>query len=173
MRISFDLSDNDLKHFRLIMQQAQTACRDMGEAQIIAAARQTLNDVRSGDVPDFIRARIEQLEPLVGMLTDTDWGLPDTERQHVLQALTYFSDKDDLIPDDIPGVGFLDDAIMIELVVAELGEELDSYRDFCQFRDDAKSRGDDAERSDWLRARRQELQTRAGKKRRRGPLGLF
>ena len=173
MRITFDLSDSDLKHFRLIMQQAQTACEQMTESEVIAAARQTLVDVREGEVPDFIRDRIEQLEPLVGMLSDTDWGLPDADRKRLLHALAYFSDPDDLIPDDIPGVGYLDDAIMMDLVAAELAEELESYSEFCRFREEAVGRGDSVNRADWLKARRQALQGRRGGKRRRGPLGLF
>ncbi|MEL7537486.1 MAG: DUF1232 domain-containing protein [Pseudomonadota bacterium] len=177
MQIRFDLSNSDLKHFRLIMQQAQHACENMSDEQIIAAARQTLAEVREGEVPDFIRSRIEQLEPLVNMVTDTDWGLPDADRQRVLHALSYFSDPDDLIPDDIPGVGYLDDAIMIELVVVELGEELATYRDFCEYRTNAEARNEAFDRSDWLKARRQELQSRvrdkSSRKRKRGPLGLF
>ena len=154
MRITLDLSEKDLKHFRLIMQQAQSACEQMTEKEIVAAAQRTLEAVNDGDVPDFIRDRIEQLQPLVGMLTDGDWGLPQGDRDRVLHALAYFSDPDDLIPDEIPGVGYLDDAIMVELVAAELAEELDSYNDFCRYREETSGDDHTATRSDWLKARR-------------------
>ena len=53
----------------------------------------------------------------------------------MLNALAYFAEPDDLIPDQIPGLGFLDDAIMVELVVRELRHEIEAYEDFRVFRD--------------------------------------
>lgn len=178
MKISFDLSDDDLKHFRLIMQSAQEATKNLSQADVIGAAKQLLSDVKTATVPDFIRDRLLQLETLIGMVNDTQWRLPDDEVQRVLNALSYFSEPDDLIHDDIPGVGYLDDAIMIELVTGELTHELDAYRDFCGFRASAEQNSEAVTRADWLQARRSELQNRmkerrAGdRKKRRGPLGL-
>ncbi|MEM7284175.1 MAG: YkvA family protein, partial [Pseudomonadota bacterium] len=72
---------------------------------------------------------------MLKMLKDEAWALPQTERNRVLNALVYFADPDDLIPDEIPGIGLLDDAIMIELVFRQLSHELEAYDDFCSFRD--------------------------------------
>jgi hypothetical protein len=80
-----------------------------------------------------------------------------------LHALAYFAEPDDLIPDHIPGLGYLDDAIMVELVVRELRHEIDAYQDFCMFRDSerAKSRaGSQKERRESLNSRRTYLQSR-------------
>ena len=128
MRISFDLSEADLQHFRLIMKQAQDAAAAKPRADVIAAAEHLLETVRQRDVPDFIRERLAQLEPLIAMVNDADWSLPEDEAKRVVDALCYFGEEDDLIPDDIPGVGFLDDAIMVELVVSELAHELSRTR---------------------------------------------
>jgi uncharacterized membrane protein YkvA (DUF1232 family) len=78
--------------------------------------------------------RIGMLETITDMVQDKDWVLPGSVRPRVLAALAYFLDPVDLIPDNIPGFGFLDDAIMIELIAQELRHEIDAYRDFCQFR---------------------------------------
>ena len=87
-----------------------------------------------------------------------------------VSALAYFAEPEDLIPDRIPGLGFLDDAIMVELVVRELRPELDAYADFCKFR---KSRpkllGKSAapiDREQWLDGRRKQLQSRMRRRRR-------
>ena len=47
---------------------------------------------------------------MIRMLEDAEWKLEDPHRSRVLQALAYFVDPRDMIPDQIPGVGFLDDA---------------------------------------------------------------
>ena len=52
----------------------------------------------------------------------------------VLAALAYVCDPEDIIPDDIPGIGLLDDAVMIELVFRELRHEIEAYEDFRRYR---------------------------------------
>jgi hypothetical protein len=80
----------------------------------------------------------------------------------VLQALAYFAEQTDLVPDQIPGLGLLDDAIMIELVAQELAPELEAYRAFCRFReDDLERQGvDTAERRRRLQAERRAMYAR-------------
>ena len=67
-------------------------------------------------------------------------------------------------------LGFLDDAIMIEIVTNALEHELQAYRDFCVFRANETTRlGDDSvvlDRSDWLEERRQQLHSRMRRRRR-------
>ena len=78
--------------------------------------------------------RIHTLEQLIAMLRDDDWRLEGADRTRILDAIAYFVDPDDLIPDRIPGIGFLDDAIMVELVASELTHEIEAYKDFCEYR---------------------------------------
>jgi len=74
------------------------------------------------------------METLLTMLTDPDWPLDSDERSPVLAALAYACDPEDIIPDEIPGIGLLDDAVMVELVFHELEHELAAYEDFRRFR---------------------------------------
>lgn len=168
MRISFELDDQDLKHFRLIMNEARKAARGLAPEDIIAAAEELLEMGPSSNAPGFIVERLEKLRLMIKMLSDIEWRLPHQEATRVLNALAYFAEPEDLIPDHIPGLGFLDDAIMIELVVRELKHEIEAYQDFCDYRDKLKESGDgkSASRTGWLDNRRKELQARM--RRRRG-----
>lgn len=61
--------------------------------------------------PQFVRDRVLKLQILLNMIRDAEWELSDAEINSIRGALYYFIDPDDLIPDHIPGIGFLDDAM--------------------------------------------------------------
>lgn len=170
MRISFELDDNDLQHFRLIMTEARKAARRMAPEDIVAAAEGLLREVPKTNAPGFIVERLERLRLMISMLSDIEWRLPHQDATRVLNALAYFAEPEDLIPDHIPGLGFLDDAIMIELVMRELKHEMEAYQDFCDYRERLSQSGDGStvSREGWLDARRKELQARMRRRRGRG-----
>ena len=173
MRISIDLDDDDLKHFRLIMRQARHSSLHLLPEDIVASAERVLRDVDRSKTPGFITQRLAKLEIMIEMLTDHEWRLPEKDTARVLNALAYFTDPEDLIPDDVPGIGLLDDAIMIELVVRELKHEIEAYEDFCQFRRDhpgpkgIKAKTTDLSREQWLDSRRKSLQERMRRRRKK------
>lgn len=165
LRVSFELDDKDLKHFRLIMQEARKAASRMPPEEIVAAADELLNDIALSNTAGFIKDRIDRLRLMIHMLTDIEWRLPHEDATRVLNALAYFTEPDDLIPDHIPGLGFLDDAIMVELVFRELKHEIEAFQDFCDFRErDAGNRGRKA------KAKRDALQSRMRRRRERSRL---
>jgi len=170
LRISFELDDNDLRHFRLIMEEARRAASRMPPEDIVAAAQELLASAEVSKAPRFVVDRLHNLKLMIHMLSDIEWRLPHQEATRVLNALAYFAEPEDLIPDSIPGLGFLDDAIMIELVVRELKHEIEAYRDFCEYRDRMrKEQGHAANvsREGWLDNRRKELQVRMRRRRKR------
>ncbi len=169
IKIQFELDESDLKHFRGVMKKAREAQTHLDDAAIVKAARGMLEGTRKGKLPHFIAERLEKLEQMITMVDDVGWALPDAERKHVLSALTYFADPQDMIPDDVPVLGFLDDAIMIELVVRELRHEIEAYEDFCRYRAaEAARRGEKTSnlgRVEWAESRRLSLLSRMRRRR--------
>lgn len=135
IRVYFEISRKDLKRFRDEMRRARKAVEAAEEEDILNGARQVCEEIAGGDTPDFVRDRVPALQSLIAMVDDDEWRMPKGARGKVLSALVYLCDPDDLIPDVVPGLGLLDDAIMIELVLRDLRHDIEAYRDFCDYRD--------------------------------------
>ncbi|MDN4502747.1 YkvA family protein [Alteromonadaceae bacterium BrNp21-10] len=134
IEVTFTLSDTDLEHFRKLMKAAHEKADKLSADDIRKTTEATIASMSAQDIPEFVTERVAKLKELVDMLDDEQWQLPEESRQEVLTSLSYFCEPDDLIPDHIPGLGYLDDAIMIELVVNDLADEIATYRQFCEFR---------------------------------------
>ncbi|MDX1499527.1 MAG: YkvA family protein, partial [Woeseiaceae bacterium] len=107
LRVTFDLDEDDLKHFRLIMREARKAATQRAPEDIVAAAEQLLWKLGQEDTPKFVEERLGRLKLMIRMISDVEWRLPQEETARVLNALAYFAEPEDLIPDEIPGLGFL------------------------------------------------------------------
>jgi len=99
MRVSFDLSDADIKHFRGVMREVRKRAKSTSEASIIKSARSLLDEVAASKAPDFISERIAKLGDLIAMLEDEDWALGGKDRDRVVTGLAYFAEPEDMIPD--------------------------------------------------------------------------
>lgn len=172
LAITIELDDADLKHFIDAMQKAYDQVDSLDPHNITGSAAKLLEQDPGRKLPDFIRERLEKLGHLIAMVHDEGFGMPDEDRRRVLACLAYFANPDDLIPDQVPVLGFLDDAVMIELAVRELAPELDAYTEFVAYRNaEAARHGVDpaslkTQRVDWAEARRVEIIERMRRRRR-------
>lgn len=174
LSINIELSDKDIERFRAAQGSAEAKAVDPDK--VVAAATELLKSAQAGELPDFVRTRLEGLDNLLAMLKDEGFHLEGEDRAHVVRALVYFVDPADAIPDHVPVLGYLDDAIMIELCLRALHNELEAYEDFCDFRQhEAERRGLDPAtvgRADFLEARREELVDRMQRRRHRDKDGF-
>lgn len=120
MRITIEIETKDLARFHQSLKRSRHVAQEADEADILDAAKQALDSAPLATAPTYVRKRIGGVQRLITMLEDDAWALPAPCRIDVLEALVYFSDPEDLIPDDIEVIGLLDDAIMLELLLRKL-----------------------------------------------------
>ncbi|HIF97539.1 MAG: YkvA family protein [Myxococcales bacterium] len=171
MKVTFELTQNDLKYFRKVMKEVRAKHEKSSEEEIIGACRSLIEGIGQTTAPDFVRDRVKKLEVLIDMLEDAEWGMAGRDRDRVIRGMAYFAEPDDIIPDKVPVLGFLDDAIMVQLVVVELEHEIDAYRDFQEYREERAARSgkteDPATRAQWVEGRRRALHSRMRRRRAR------
>ncbi len=163
LKLELELSDKDLDYFRTVIVETWERNAKREEKEILEGVRRLLQEAQDSQVPDYVSKRLADLGTMLSLLEDKEWPLEEKYRERILAAISYFAEPDDLIPDKIPGLGFLDDALMAEIVMEELKHELDGYREFCEFRKSREStHGKDAKvsREDWLADRRRQLRYR-------------
>ena len=159
LKVTFTLDEKDVSHLRRIMRKASSASKSIGEEAIAKEISAMSLTAREAKPPRYVLDAVDKLETVVAMTQDKEWALPSSVKKKVLAALTYFANPVDLIPDKVPGLGYLDDAIMIELVARDLRFEMKAYRDFVKFRDTAEQRP-------WTPAGKTSLEKRLVSKRR-------
>lgn len=140
-RVTFSLDETDVSYFRRLYQTAKKNAPLDNPEHVVEQVRNTIATVRSHPkMPKFVAETVSTLETLIQMLEDKDYALPRTVVSRVVAALAYFADAEDLIPDHLPALGFLDDAIMVKFVEQELRDELRAYRKFRKFRAGSEQR---------------------------------
>ncbi len=170
--ITITLSDEDLEKFQASIDKGRVAVRDAGSAaRIEQTASEMIEKAQRIDLPPFVCDRLLKLEILLNMVRDEEWKLSEEERNSILSALYYLVDPEDVIPDHIPGIGYLDDALYAEVVIQELRMEIRMYQEFCQFRiaeeNRRRNRGLDPHvgREDWIADKRAVLHSRMRERR--------
>ncbi|MAE94797.1 MAG: hypothetical protein CL910_09070 [Deltaproteobacteria bacterium] len=162
MRISFTLDESDTAYFESIYRAAKKNASPDDWAKISRGVRKLIKEVReTKKVPAFVTNAITSLEDLIEMVDDMDYNAPKNVVGRAVAALAYFANPKDVIPDDVPLVGFLDDAIMIKFVEDDLKHEIWAYRKFRVYREGREQRfwtPTAKERlKPWLDAKRTEL----------------
>ena len=69
---------------------------------------------------------VQKINGLYNILRNTP-NLEDLVQQKIIFALKYFLKGQDDIPDDIPGIGFLDDLAIVDWVINDIKEQYSHY----------------------------------------------
>lgn len=160
-KVTFTLDDQDSKYFQELYRTARKNAKAEDAPRIVGEVKNLIRRVRSAErVPNFVAEAITTLEDLIQMLDDKDYAVPRAVSESAVAGLAYFANPQDVIPDHIPALGFLDDAIMIKILEDEFKQELWGYRQFVKFRQGAEQRP-------WTRVAKGRLPERLDQQRRR------
>jgi hypothetical protein len=171
LRVSFNLGDEDLRHFEEVAQQTQAIAREQPADAIIASAARILESGESAHAAAFVRERFARLRAMIDMATDPDWQPREEDRQRIINALACFGTPAG--KEGTAGVGLLDHGIMIELVSRDLEHDIEAYQTFSKFRASQLTKrrrpgiDQDEQRDQWLAQKRTELHTRMRERRQR------
>jgi uncharacterized membrane protein YkvA (DUF1232 family) len=180
LNIVLDLSDQDLAFFAKVMESVWKKNAKRPESELVAGARKLIKQAIKAKSPEYVTKRLQDIGLLIDMLDDQEWApeLDARERSRIMAAVSYFAVPKDLISDKVPGIGYLDDAVVADLVCRELAHDIQGYRDFCAYRkNEAELRGNKVGRESWLSAKRRQIFDRIERRRekmfgRKGTSGL-
>lgn len=162
--IELRLEGAELQPFR----EAWAAHRHHGDgSRMLLDSARRFAAIELDQLPPFVRRRLDAVPQLIALIGDGDWRLDDDARTDLLAALGYFVDPDDLIPDEQPRYGLLDDALVIDIAIRARHHEWLAWQEFDHFRRDLRARGDfrPLDREQWLLARRELLEDRMRRRR--------
>ena len=107
---------------------------------------------------DALDRRLRRIEQLRAMLADPAWDTGAATSARLRKLLDYVDREDDLVADQQPLIGLLDDVLLLELAWPAFATEAEEYRDFCNYRDEQHPTGSgDEQRVAWVRDRVAEI----------------
>lgn len=154
-----DLDSLALRRFRRVAASLQPDGPVPDADGIASAARDLTRAFAGRHRAPCIQVRRRCLAALHAMSAEPAWELASDKRQRIVAIAGYATNQDRLVPDAVPVVGGLDEAILVDLAWPSLRLDLGDYLDFRRVRaEEAALRGlrpheIDFDREQWLRSR--------------------
>jgi uncharacterized membrane protein YkvA (DUF1232 family) len=157
-----DLDARGLDRFNTLLERVGGGNAPLDSDRIATAARQLLDGGEAGAgaaMPRCIRQQLRRGTALAWMVGDPGWTAANDAGEVAALVVGYLRGQDDLIPDSLPRIGRLDDAIVVKAAWSRLEDEVADYLDFNRVRRiEAALRGLPAlefrfDRQDWIQAR--------------------
>ncbi len=123
MKNSLKLTENDIKKYRLEIENIDINEKD----EILVKAFVKITKLfENKKLDQFQLILAQEINSLHSVLQRTP-NLEQLVQQKIIFALKYFLKGQDDIPDDIPGIGFLDDLTVVDWVIQDIKEQYSHY----------------------------------------------
>ena len=123
MKNNLRLTDEDIKKYRQEIDEINMGEKDGILAETFIKITKLLENKK---LDQFQLVLAQEINSLHRILSDTP-NLEQLVQQKILFALKYFLKGQDDIPDDIPGIGFLDDLAVVDWVIQDIKEQYSHY----------------------------------------------
>ena len=116
----FHLTEEDKVKYKLLIDKI-----DLNDAsKIIDMLNSKLDTMTTSKSLNSIETDLIKYVSVLLNIYQTYPGLTDSIKRRILFALSYFCDSNDDIPDVVPEIGYLDDAVVARWVIESIGREL-------------------------------------------------
>ncbi|MGO4223248.1 DUF1232 domain-containing protein [Lysobacter sp. TAF61] len=158
----FDLRSADVDRFNGLLTRLGRTQTPLDVDQLASAARELCDRSTHDFSPPSIRQRLRRIATVEQMVGDPQWQPANDSADAAQMIVDYARSRDDLIPDWLPKVGRLDDAIVVDTAWPRLVAEVEDYLDYVRLRSTEAQRrgcnvaGFEFSRQDWEQARFEE-----------------
>ena len=116
----FQLTEEDKAEYKLLIDKI-----DLNDAsKIIDMLNSKLDTMTTSKSLNSIETDLIKYVSVLLNIYQTYPDLTDSIKRRIIFALSYFCDSNDDIPDVVPEIGYLDDAVVARWVIESLGREL-------------------------------------------------
>ena len=130
---TIDIQDVQVQRFNDLAQSLNAEMPSLSADQLAGVARRVLRTAAMGGDSPFIRSRLRRAAEMRAMRADTAWRLSEDFQLRIGNLLDYVDDPLGLIPDKTPVIGLLDDALLVDIAMDVLRDELDGYAEFRRY----------------------------------------
>lgn len=131
---NFELSTTKIDRFNAFLVQLGRQQPALDCDRLATAARQLRDRGPRASPSNGIARELRRGVAITRMISDASWEPANDAVSVAHQVVGYVRGEDDLIPDSLPKVGRLDDAIVIETAWPRLVAEIACYLDFRRIR---------------------------------------
>ena len=116
----FQLTEEDKAEYQLLIDKI-----DLNDAsKIIDMLNSKLDTMTTSKSLNSIETDLIKYVSVLLNIYQTYPDLTDSIKRRIIFALSYFCDSNDDIPDVVPEIGYLDDAVVARWVIESVGQEL-------------------------------------------------
>lgn len=116
----FQLTEEDKDRYRKLIDKIDLDSSD----DVISMLNPKIDRLIASDRLNDIEIDLIKNVSVLLSIYKTYPDLTDSIRKRILFAISYFCDEDDDIPDIVPDIGYLDDAVVANWVIASISKDL-------------------------------------------------